>query len=320
MISALGNIVRTFPLLFKLRSAKKKQLLNIDHNQSRIPDWCTAEHKRRMNDYALRSTWIMGEGFAILRGQRLTNAERNRYTMLGFAAPHLDDLSDQEDINTQQLKALVTIPDQFFTFHQAELLCSDLLKTCYQDLSKPQDTRQIINRLFEAQLESRNQSDTFIKEPELRHITKIKGGLSVQLFHSLLDHEKTQLEVEMSMQLGFVIQLLDDLFDAFNDLGECVYTLANTKDMNDFFAIFQTEWQLLKEMTHRTAYPKSNSRKALTWWYFFISTAFMYIGQMKRSGIKNIHAQHGSLYHAESFNWEWPDLLDAMERGLKEKF
>ena len=320
MLSALGNIIRTFPILYGLHRATKRQRNFVHQKKSIIPEWCTNDHSRRMIDYAMRSTLIIGEGFAVLRNDPLSEKERDRFTQLGFAAPHLDDLSDQKEVNNNQLKALVTIPSQFFTLHQVELLCAKLLKSCYDEMPFPNETRKVISQLFDAQIKSRDQSNPTIEEDKLIRVSRLKGGFSVQLFHSLMAHQKSIEENKVAMQLGYVIQLLDDLFDIYKDNTDGIHTLANSKDLDHFFTIYQQAWQSLKQAVHRTSYPQSNKKKALTWWYLFISTAFMYLGQLKRSGIKNIQSQFNGTQQPIPFNWEWPDLLDGLERGLKEKF
>ena len=285
-----------------------------------FPDWSSNDLQRRMRDYAMRSTTIIGEGFAILRNEPLSHEERNRYTFLGFAAPNIDDLTDQTNANPQQLKALVTVPGQFFTLHQVELICAEFLKNCYSEMPFPSQTKHIFTQLIEAQLESQRQKIPTASIEQIRSITYNKGGFSVQLFNSLLDHKKSDKELQSAMQLGYLIQLLDDWFDMFIDQKEQVQTLANILEIDHFIHLFESEWKKLKKQIHNTSYAKRQKKGALNHWYIFFSTAFMFHGQLKRNGIKNLNKQPELAEQPISLRWKWPDILDGIERGLKENF
>jgi hypothetical protein len=102
-----------FQLLFKLMSQKKfmHRLLTDDLNHF------TAHHDDTLDEkdftkirkyYGLAVPAILGEAFAILRGEKMSIAERSALTYLGGVTGLFDDFFDKTQAHKDHVKSLIT--------------------------------------------------------------------------------------------------------------------------------------------------------------------------------------------------------------------
>lgn len=82
---------------------------------------------------------------------------------------------------------------------------------------------------------------------ELEEATRMKGGYTLQVILHMLKENPSENEKNMFMQLGFLIQLIDDSYDTAIDKDEGISTLCtegcyNIKDIDNLMHTTKKQW------------------------------------------------------------------------------
>lgn len=183
-----------------------------------------------------------------LAGRSISKGELKACVYFCACLPLYDDFFDKNDLTAEEIKGLMQAPKHFEPKNPVEGLFIHLLKEVYKNLPDPILFAKYFEGLYYGQEESKKLLDPTLEYAHVKKIAFEKGGHSALLFRSILKHPFLKGEEKALYQLGVVGQLLDDLFDLWDDLEEGVNTIV-TKYDDDFtpiYDVYLSEVQSLK--------------------------------------------------------------------------
>lgn len=240
----------------------------------------------------LFSLFLYGSAWAILRNKPLTITEKRRLALLSIAAPLFDDLYDTYHLYPELIESLVLEPAGTETEPDDALLyCfKSILLRLYESLSPSQVSfRHFVLQLMRAQEKSRNLFG-FASASDLETHTREKGGLAAVLIRTMLDNPITQEEIQVALSLGFLAQLMDDLFDLTSDCIEGKTTSAclfqSAEEAREFF--LETEKHCFTQCAE-LPFPAERIQQFAYYMHLLLSPVFVcldyYVNYTKRTGI-----------------------------------
>ena len=179
----------------------------------------------------MHANHFFGELLCQLRGVPLNAKERMRFSNLSACAPIFDDFFEQ-NANLENVLQLINSPELNDAQTEAEELSVLFFNNILQSLSHTRQTqlKQAAISLFKAQMESKKQQTQSKTSSQLHQISLEKGGFSGLMYGLLLDESTTEDFLNLSFQLGSYGQLLDDIFDIYDDAQDRIRTFANQAD------------------------------------------------------------------------------------------
>lgn len=174
----------------------------------------------------MHANHFFGELLGQVRGRKMGPQERILFANLSSCAPIFDDFFENEaDLDAVQnlLKTPIienaTNSSERLALHFLNnILASDIDKIGF--LKAAED-------LFLAQTESKRQNDELLSSVQLLKISERKGGYSGLMYGYLLEQENTERYLELAYHLGSFGQIMDDIFDIYDDMEEGIRTFAN---------------------------------------------------------------------------------------------
>lgn len=242
----------------------------------------TAKDLKRCESYALLTATTLGANYAILHGQSMTMEQRAAQTLLGGLTPLYDDLFDRPELDTERLLYLKQHPHKAVPTSTREHLFLRFLRVL-QHLAADIDVfnAQFMD-VYRTQLASKDQERAGIEGEALKTILYEKGGHAALLFRSLMPYPMRDGEKEAIMQWGWVIQLLDDTFDLYEDHQDGIRTLANTAhSMDAYVAMCEAEFRELATRFRAADFPKRATERALNRMLFIICWGLVALDKLK---------------------------------------
>ncbi len=176
--------------------------------------------------------------YVVLRGKSISKEENTSLTCLGAATALCDDLTDQFNYPLSALKTLFAEGVFHDKSNSTEIACYALYKRAMQTHPNPELFLKHLFDALEAQEQSKLQRQT-IEYEKIWDITAEKGRLTNRLFLHFLHHRPDANEEAFAMQAGVTLQLLDDLFDLYEDLQDNIRTPVTTaKDLDELEALY----------------------------------------------------------------------------------
>ncbi|MBX2932483.1 MAG: class 1 isoprenoid biosynthesis enzyme [Chitinophagaceae bacterium] len=176
--------------------------------------------------YPLFNHIVNCENYLCIKGRRLTIDETKRMAIISAMATLHDDLIDEENWDKETYSKVLdrTLPSNLQT-PKVKLIFAleDELHKIWQP------TNAYINALKIAtdwQIISSKQLDKNISLQETLYISENKCGNSSLLWASVMSEDWLQEDDAFIFQSGFVGQIVNDLFDAFKDREDGVYTIV----------------------------------------------------------------------------------------------
>ncbi|HPH23903.1 MAG TPA: class 1 isoprenoid biosynthesis enzyme [Chitinophagaceae bacterium] len=213
--------------------------------------------------YPLFNHIVNCENYLCIKGRRLNNAETKRMAIISAMATLYDDLIDEEKWEVEQYFQILnkTLPQNLQT-PKVKLIFA--LDNELQQIWQP--TQQYIDALklaIEWQVISSKQLNSSITLEEVLHISAEKCGNSSLLWASIMDEKWLPEDNAFIYQSGYVGQIVNDLFDAFKDREDGVFTIVRkTASIAEVKRIFLQECAKLHQMIEETNV--SNYRKKRT--------------------------------------------------------
>lgn len=185
--------------------------------------------RKKIGDYTTFVMPLIGALLKSMHGRGICNQERQRLALLAMLTPVIDDLTDENHILHARLMDLVNQETSFIPKNSTEALGLNIIQqlsvlTQNHSLPLAQTKVQVVNW----QYESLKQKNGNLSQNELKEITFHKGGYSFLLIRYMLNEPCTESEVNTIKQLGFVIQLMDDILDCWEDSNEGIQSLPTT--------------------------------------------------------------------------------------------
>lgn len=262
-IKLLWPSVKTIFAILKYLNYQKKYITDsinpIIEKSTVVNDGSIDEEdiKKITNYYGLAVPAILGEAICMLRNKEMTSTERLVSTCQGAVTGLGDDFFDKKRLSEEALKNLIESPDLNSGNTELEKMALNFYKIAlssntHSDLMKTQ-----ILKVFQAQLNSKKQTNPALSIPEIKLITFQKGAQSLLFYRTAFDHPMKKGEAHMLNILGGLMQLSNDIFDVYKDHQNGIYTLVTTtskiKSLRDLYdetlksgiqAAFQLEYNV----------------------------------------------------------------------------
>ena len=217
----------------------------------------TKEFKTRVLNYSLQSH-ITNNWFSTLHNIKIGFSDQQRAFLAGVLTPYVDDLMDEERINATEVLNKVCTPDSpdplsnWITYHLKE------------EFAKNPDWEKMFLEVMAAQqhsLEQRNGKDLSFNR--LVEITRNKGGKATLFYRMILPYPITKNEQEFIMELGFILQLTNDLFDVYKDVHAGIGTLVTKFGPDRTREIYSTSLERMKGLFNKLQF--NEKRKKAVW-------------------------------------------------------
>lgn len=209
----------------------------------------------------IHANHFFGEFLCLVRGFNMTRNEMNHFLLLSSCAPIFDDFFEK-NANYQSLKNLMHHPNIENANSDSEKLAAFFFGELLKDLNQPQELLNAADQLFAAQLKSKTQNNQHLIIDELLDISKEKGGYSGLMYALLLDGKKSDQFLELAFELGSYGQLMDDIFDVYDDAQEGIRTFANqAKSINEIRLVVEEHEQKVMDALE-ALHPESKNKKS----------------------------------------------------------
>jgi|GEM_PF-6708066 len=213
--------------------------------------------EKRIHFYTAVSA-VSNHWFGLLRGQAPTPQEDRDGLLFGAVSPVIDDLMDSTDRTFEEL--------------EADTRQDTAEQVLYHYLMQQLRPLRQINPYFDkyARLTHLAQNESLRQmhpEPigleELERISYEKGAYTMLLFRMVLRNEPVAGEEDAIYTLGAMLQLMDDLFDVWNDLQDHSQTLfTNTGDVRAIEARYIDCENRFREQLMGLDLPDSQKKRA----------------------------------------------------------
>ncbi|NTW23884.1 MAG: class 1 isoprenoid biosynthesis enzyme [Lentimicrobium sp.] len=268
------------------------------------------DFRKITNYYALGVPAILGEAFCSLRGKRMSEDERLALTWFGAATGLFDDFFDKRKMSEDHIRRLLSKPEEIIAESSFERLSLDFYLKALAHTADAGLLKRVLLQVFEAQILSKRQVDPAIETDEIRHITFLKGGVSILLYRSVFGECTNEEEKLMLMKTGGLGQLENDMFDVYKDSRDGIRTLATTeKNISNLRKTYTTLTKEVAGLVHNTAYPHKNKQKFLGILSLVVSKGFVCLDKLEK-----IERKTNNTFTPENYRRE--DLICDMEKPL----
>jgi len=161
-----------------------------------------------------------------LRKQPLSRRETHFFSILSALAFSFDDLVEDARNSADKGVLWQNNPEAYGLAADERGLALHLLQNIYQALPEErlEQFRAYMHRVFNVETGGKK---GYWDIEELKKITAEKGGNSILLFRSVLNHPLTEQEEKAFYQFGCLFQYCDDIFDLWHDRQAGTVTLAS---------------------------------------------------------------------------------------------
>jgi hypothetical protein len=214
------------------------------------------EQIRRIKFYTLQSC-LTNSWFSKMRGCEPTAAERENALCLGAITPIVDDLNDELGLTSSViLKRLKT--DQTSEFVSVRYLYSTLLK------NSPKDFERAFVEALTMQDHSLSQlGKSKLSVAEIETITYNKGGSWTFLYRMVLCNNLVHGEKEAIYNLGYLMQLTNDVFDVYKDYSKQQTLITDTDDIKPVAKRYKAQVIEVMNQFRMLDHEQGNIEKAL---------------------------------------------------------
>ena len=207
------------------------------------------ENKKVKFYYPLFNHIVNCENYLCIKGRRLNTDETKRMAIISAMATLHDDLIDEENWDKETyFKVLDRILPLELQTQKVQLIFAleDELHNIWQPTEKYKAALKVAT---EWQVVSSKQLQESISLKDILYISENKCGNSSLLWASVMNEEWLPEDNAFIYQSGYVGQIVNDLFDAFKDREDGVYTLVRkTESIAQAKEIFLRECAKLHQL------------------------------------------------------------------------
>ncbi len=193
--------------------------------------------------------------YALLVGKPLDAAQRRRSTLLCGITPTFDDMIDDYGHTTETIMPLVLGTEQPT---EPEARCAIAL---YREGAF--EWNELWDHTLAVQTESIHQKANGMTDAELLRLTHDKGGISVVYgWHVITQEQGGQPVADAAYALGAYTQVVNDIFDIYQDREAGIATLATRcTDVVNLQKIHEAAFSDMKMALGRVPVPRANILK-----------------------------------------------------------
>lgn len=198
-----------------------------------------------------------------LHGFKPNKKNYHTFSLTGACTALFDRIYDEDLIDPQRFKDVLENPKIADSILEKLIIAflTDLLDESYHS----ENFSKLVLRMAHIQELSKNQEDLFCTKDFLNDITMQKGGNGYLIYRSMVPKEIEVFEEEALMQIGKVVQMLDDLVDAWQDANDGIKTLAHVYETPALYhkSIIHEAW-LMEDLMEKAGW---KNRKQLIFRY-----------------------------------------------------
>lgn len=149
------------------------------------------------------------------------------------------------------------------------------------------------DHLFDAQQKSKSQKDKKCSFEELLHISLNKGGYSGLMYALLLEPPHSDVFLNLAFELGSYGQLMDDVFDLYDDAQQGIQTFANQSgSVQDIRLIIEEREQVIIEKLSKSSFAVKDRKSFLRVLHLFSNIIEIALLQYEKTeDLKGVHPQ-----------------------------
>ena len=241
------------------------------------------QHARELfRTYPIYTVCCNAENYLILRDRNINHNERKRITLGGIMASLSDELLDEDGWTLDDLIKLLHDEKHLTDLNnRAQLLV--LINQAFKSTGYINEGYlEQLQKAFYIQATSSIQFNSDISFSEAAKITKEKGGQANLLIGYLLDEHFSEQEKAFIYQTGVLGQLMDDIYDIYEDLQQNIQTAITKADtiaeMEDFFT---NECRIMNAIVREMPLSKRLQKKLIRYSTFIPACAFIALEQFK---------------------------------------
>lgn len=187
-----------------------------------------SDFKKITHYYGLAVPAILGEAFCALHSTKMTAQQRTASTCQGAMTGLFDDFFDKQNLSEEALKKFIENPITITGSTSNEKLFLHFYNEALNNCPSKKIMLTQLYKVYDAQVESKQQSAEGLSQQQIQNITIKKGGESLLFYRTAFEFELTNAEEIMLFKLGGVMQLANDIFDVYKDSKGGIYTLMTT--------------------------------------------------------------------------------------------
>jgi hypothetical protein len=292
---------KTYWSLFQKKQLQQKFLSNyIEGELSQSFDQFSPSLRFKINYYASWGVVAISEVFATVFNKSLSEKERQQATEMSLLFALADELIDEDNLDLGSISELT----EKNASHSIRYTEAQRLLVKFQNESTIWPTLQAA---IKAQIASKAQKEITNIE-QVRALTFNKGSWTMLLYRQLIDEKLNDQESKTVKQLGYCLQLADDLLDAFDDTSEKIATTANLIDLHRVVSHYRTQVELAKSSFFSTYGKNKTTLEAFRTFQILFAISEMAVDQFSKNGIKSFHQTDLSLLNRSQY------IVD-MEKG-----
>jgi hypothetical protein len=194
----------------------------------------------------------------------MTEKERLALTYQGAATGLFDDFFDKQGTPQEALNMLLEKPNEIIGKNSVENLFLHFYRKSIEYAEEPGLMLSYVQKVYEAQLESKKQASTGLTPDQILQITLNKGGVSVLFYRSAMYYPFIRVEEEALYKMGGLMQLGNDVFDIYKDVAKGIQTPVTTaKTVNEIRTLFKEQMKESFEVLAKTGYEPHNIKRSL---------------------------------------------------------
>ena len=239
---------------------------------------------------------LVSDGYTGLQGRNTNRQERERLFHYFICSSLFDDFCDRLDCPEERLTKMSFQPHLAKPNNGDEaifLYAHILLRNIFEG-ERLKHYDYLSRQIYRSQKHSEQQFDPSVTDEALEVITREKGGYSLLITNLYLDIPLTDEVQDCCFHMGFLIQLINDIFDIYKDLhdeAEGSATLPNRiRDVANFDQYFSSLAKAFQ--TKILGIHVSHKRKKR---FFLHMTALCALGHTGINQLRLVERQYGKL-------------------------
>ena len=234
---------------------------------------------RRMKQYMLGSLCI-ADLFCTLANRKISLKEKNAIVYMSVLLSIYDDLFDRDNISKERLFSLISQTGRVVPTTQKEKIFLGLYKNSHTHIVQKEQFYDLLKKLFESQKNSKALS-TKSDPDKIEQFSYEKGGYAALLLRFVLEHSLSRDEKKAIYELGGLIQLIDDIFDLYEDSRAEVCSLAYPTYSIDYLSNkLQKKLTQTLHLFYNLPYKRKNIKKFTYCYVMFCSRIFVCLEQL----------------------------------------
>jgi len=256
--------------------------------------------KKITSYYGLGVPGILGELFCVLREKPMAENERLCLTFLGGISGMLDDLFDDPEKESVHLEEFILHPEALKPADTYESLLLHFYLLGLKHSANPGLLKKQALQVFKSQQKSKNQQNFGNSSQVIHDITYDKGGVSFIFYRLCLNNPLQQKEEKLLKHLGGLMQLGNDIFDAWEDHQMDTKTAATIcTDIPELRREFINEIQFTFKLAGETNFRKNQVENFLQSTTLALSRVLVCLDQFEK-----LQLSSGNLFLIEKYRRE----------------